>query len=124
MEGQREFNPSNHHHDVVITNSPFIVACFRKEDVFLYDDSVQSLTVPDFETYGAGFDVLMKQLHGIQSLLPQLVVDEIRTNLKYSDGTVTKDEADARTLTLINTMGLSMEKAYLLRKLAPNKDAS
>lgn len=111
MIQQREFNKHDYDEAIVITNSPFIVACFHAVDVLVERDD-GGLEAPIEETYGAGFDVLMKQLNGIKSMIPQVVVEEIRAHL---------DMGDSNALAYLEHIGLSMEKAYLLRKLQPNK---
>ncbi len=108
---QQQFDPKKKDAEIVITNSPFIVSCFRAIDVLVENDNGELLP-PIEETYGAGFDVLLKQLNNIKSLLPQVAVDDIREQLSQGD--------DSKALAYILTMGLSMEQAYLKRKLAPS----
>lgn len=114
MVEQQLFNPIDYTEDAVITNSPFIASCFRKEDVLIHvaDDGTHGddYFMPSFETYGAGFDVLLKQLNNIKTLLPQVVVDEMRLHLNGDDTTA---------LEYMETLGSSMERAYLTRKLQP-----
>ena len=62
------------------------------------------------ETYGASFDVLIKDLFELRSLISQSVVDEIREQLKLGDGHAKE--------WIENNLGLSAERAYLLRKLS------
>jgi hypothetical protein len=106
---QREFDPKNYNDDFVITNSPFIVSCFRSINILILNDN-NEYTYPDSEIYGASFDVLLKQLNGLKSLLPNIVVEDIRMHLK---------EEDSVALEYIKSIGLSSEQAYLIRKLQP-----
>lgn len=109
MEEQRKFVPNDHNNLFVITNSPFIVACFRRSNV-LIKTGISSFEPPAMETYGASFEVLYKYLNKAGSLLPQIVVDEIREAIDINDEFALKH---------IKELGNSGEKAYLLRKLAP-----
>jgi hypothetical protein len=107
---QRNFNPKDYdNYDYVITNCPFIVSCFRAVNVVIFDND--EYTSPNCETYGSCFEVLSKTLNGFTSMLPQLVVDDIKIQLE-------KDKEIA--LEYITNIGDSMDKAYLLRKLDPN----
>tara|TARA_B100000749_G_C18445956_1_gene474252 strand:- start:389 stop:862 length:474 start_codon:yes stop_codon:yes gene_type:complete len=104
---QKAFDPDNYQQDWVVTNSPLIVSCFRRNDVFVYQDSGELVPVR-FETYGASFDVLLKSLNGFKSLLPDKVVAEVREMLT---------KGDIEALAFIERLGDSGEKAYLKRKL-------
>lgn len=113
---QREFDKHAYQGiEYVLTNSPFIVACFHAQDVLVYDDEADTFCPPNSETYGASFEVLMKQLNDIKSSLPQVVVDEVRAHLKMGD---------SNALAFVEHLGSSAEKAYLLRKLQPRKEES
>ena len=104
---QKAFDPDNYQQDWIVTNSPLIVSCFHRNDVFIYQDSGELVPV-GFETYGASFDVLLKSLNGFKSLLPDKVVAEVRDMLT---------KGDSEALSFIEGLGDSGEKAYLKRKL-------
>jgi hypothetical protein len=106
MEEQRKFNPITNK-IYVITNSPFIVSCFRKEYV-LIQKGISAYEPVNFETYGSSFEVLFKMLNKSGSLLPQIVVEEIREHIKLGN---------KKTLSYLETIGDSSEKAYLKHKL-------
>ncbi len=67
------------------------------------------MQVAQSETYGSSFDVLIKDLFGLQSLISQSVINEIREQLNKGD--------DHALEWIENNLGLSAEKAYLTRKL-------
>ncbi|WP_067222754.1 hypothetical protein [Marinomonas gallaica] len=68
------------------------------------------MEVVQSETYGASFDVLIKDLFDLRSLISQSVIDEIREQLKHGD--------DHSREWIEANLGLSAEKAYLIRKLS------
>jgi hypothetical protein len=110
MVEQRQFNPAKtgENYDYVITNSPFIVGCFRAINVSIYDAEKNEFSPPIGETYGGSFDVLLKQMNQLKSLLPQIVVDDIRLAL---------DGDPKAAISHLNSFAPSSERAYLLHRL-------
>lgn len=97
----------------VSTHSPFMVSSLKRNNVYHFrrsDNGLIDMTVAQNETYGASFDVLIKDLFDMRSLISQSVIDEIRKQLK-------KGDSDARKWIEAN-LGLSAEKAYLISKLS------
>lgn len=95
------------------THSPFMVSSLKRNNVYQFrrsDDGLIDMKVAQNETYGASFDVLIKDLFDLRSLISQSVIDEIREQLKQGDD-------HAREWIEAN-LGLSAEKAYLIRKLS------
>ncbi|MBQ4851090.1 AAA family ATPase [Pseudoalteromonas sp. MMG012] len=95
------------------THSPFMVSSLKRNNVYQFrrsDDGLIDMKVAQNETYGASFDVLIKDLFDLRSLISQSVIDEIREQLKQGDD-------NAREWIEAN-LGLSAEKAYLIRKLS------
>ena len=95
------------------THSPFMVSSLKRNNVYQFrrsDDGLIDMKVAQNETYGASFDVLIKDLFDLRSLISQSVIDEIREQLKQGDN-------HAREWIEAN-LGLSAEKAYLIRKLS------
>jgi predicted ATPase len=95
------------------THSPFMISSLKKSNVYRFgrsDNDVIRMTPALDQTYGASFDVLIKQYFGLKSLISQSVITEIREKLKLND---------AEALAWINeNLGSSPEKAYLQRKLS------
>jgi len=99
------------------THSPFMVSSLQREDVFLFkkDDAGKINMEPvGSQTYGASFEVLIKEYFNLQSLISQTVVEDIKANLPKDESTEERQKAK-RWIT--EHIGESMEKAYLLRKL-------
>jgi predicted ATPase len=99
---------------VLSTHSPFLISSLRKENVFRFERrGLRTEMAPVVsETFGASFDVLIKQYFALKSTISQTAVTEILQHL--NDQTLT----DAtRRQWIDESMGDSMEKAYLLRKL-------
>jgi predicted ATPase len=99
-------------HVFISTHSPFMISSLKKENVFFFQRtngfiSMQSINA---QTYGASFDVLIKQLFGLRSLISQTAVEEIKEHLDQDGNMVSR-------LWIQENLGESMEKAYLLRKL-------
>jgi len=97
----------------ISTHSPFMVSSLNRKNVYQFrrnNNGIIDMQVVQNETYGASFDVLIKDLFELRSLISQSVVDEIREQLKLGDGHAKK--------WIENNLGLSAERAYLLRKLS------
>jgi predicted ATP-binding protein involved in virulence len=97
----------------ISTHSPFMISSLKRNNVYQFsrsDDGLIDMKVTQNETYGASFDVLIKDLFDLRSLISQSVIDEIRMRLKHGDG-------HAREW-IEENLGLSAEKAYLIRKLS------
>ncbi|MFL7025218.1 AAA family ATPase [Enterovibrio norvegicus] len=94
------------------THSPFMISSLKRENVLMFsrcEDGTIDYRRPTKETYGASFDVLIKQHFGLHSLISQTVVEEIREQLKQGD-------SHAREW-IEQNLGMSPEKAYLMKKL-------
>lgn len=97
----------------ISTHSPFMVSSLKRSNVYQFrrdGNELIDMEVAQNETYGASFDVLIKDLFDLRSLISQSVIDEIRTQLKQGDD-------HARDWIEVN-LGLSAEKAYLIRMLS------
>lgn len=97
----------------ISTHSPFMVSSLKRNNVYQFyrsDNGLIDMKVVQNETYGASFDVLIKDLFNLRSLISQSVIDEIREQLKKGD--------DHAKEWLENNLGLSAEKGYLIKKLS------
>jgi predicted ATPase len=97
----------------ISAHSPFMVSSLKRNNVYQFrrsDDGLIDMKVAQNETYGASFDVLIKDLFELRSLISQSVIDEIREQLKQGDGHAIE--------WIEENLGLSAEKAYLIRKLS------
>jgi predicted ATP-binding protein involved in virulence len=97
----------------VSTHSPFMISSLKRSDVYYFrrnQDGFIEVNTAQNETYGASFDVLIKDLFELRSLISQSVVDEIREQLKHGD-------THARNW-IEQNLGPSAEKVYLIRKLS------
>lgn len=95
------------------THSPFMISSLKRNNVYCFkreENHQITMTSPQNETYGASFDVLIKDLFGMRSLISQSVITEIREQLNYGD-------AHAKEW-IQNNLGLSAERAYMIRKLS------
>jgi predicted ATPase len=96
------------------THSPFLVSSLKRENVYRFErsDNTVAMSPVERETYGASFDVLIKDFFGLSSLISQTAVDDIKQRLH--DNSLSNEQ---RREWLEDNVGDSMEKAYLLRKL-------
>ena len=97
----------------ISTHSPFMVSSLKRNNVYQFsrsDIGLIDMKMAQNETYGASFDVLIKDLFDLRSLISQSVIDEIRVQLKEGND-------HAREWIEAN-LGLSAEKAYLIRELS------
>lgn len=95
------------------THSPFMISSLKKENVFFFErnhNGLIDLKPVNEETYGASFDVIIKRYFGLKSLISHSVIDEIREQLKLGD-------AQAKQW-IEDNLGLSAERAYLIKKLS------
>ena len=99
------------------THSPFMISSLKKSDVYRFErdgNGFIKMNRAENQTYGASFDVLIKEYFDLKSLISQTVVEDIKAHLPKGDSQEEKDQARAW---LNENVGESMEKAYLLRKL-------
>jgi predicted ATPase len=97
----------------VSTHSPFMISSLKRSNVFQFsrdDRNLISMRLVTQETFGASFDVLIKVLFELRSLISQSVVKEIREQLKQGD--------EHAKNWIEQNLGASPEKAYLIRKLS------
>ncbi|OOF27107.1 AAA family ATPase [Salinivibrio proteolyticus] len=97
----------------ISTHSPFMVSSLKRSNVYQFHRSENGsidMNMARNETYGASFDVLIKDLFELRSLISQSVIDEIREQLKCGDSHAAQ--------WIEQNLGLSAEKAYLIRKLS------
>ncbi|EPI2105766.1 AAA family ATPase [Providencia rettgeri] len=97
----------------ISTHSPFMISSLKRNNVYQFrrnDNCLIDMRVVQNETYGASFDVLIKDLFELRSLISQGVIDEIRKQLKQGD--------EHAKNWIEQHLGLSPEKAYLIRKLS------
>jgi len=94
------------------THSPFMVSSLKCQNVYQFrrdDNGFIRMNMVQNETYGASFDVLIKELFGLRSLISQSVIEEIRKQLEQGE--------EHAKVWMENNLGLSAERAYLIRKL-------
>ena len=97
----------------ISTHSPFMVSSLKRNNVYQFsrsDHGLIDMKMAQNETYGASFDVLIKDLFDLRSLISQSVIDEIRVQLKQGN--------DHAKKWIEANLGLSAEKAYLIRELS------
>jgi predicted ATPase len=102
---------------ILSTHSPFMISSLRKTDVYRFarnENNLITMNQAENQTYGASFDVLIKEYFDLKSLISQTVVEDIKSHLPNDDSQ--QEKLRAREW-LIENIGESMEKAYLLRKL-------
>jgi len=97
----------------VVTSSPLVVGHYRRDEVLILRNGV--LDVPYIETFGCGIEVLLKALLEVRSTINTTSVTAIRKKIKQRDDSeITQEELMA----WLDTIGDSMEKAYLKSKLS------
>ncbi|TKF36141.1 AAA family ATPase [Vibrio kanaloae] len=102
---------------ILSTHSPFMVSSLKRENVLFFKrDEIGSIQMKpvDSQTYGASFEVLIKQHFGLRSLISQTVVEAVKEFLPKDES---PEAAEAAREWIESNLGDSMEKAYLLRKL-------
>lgn len=102
---------------ILSTHSPFMISSLNKTEVYRFerdDNNIIHMNQAQNQTYGASFDVLIKEYFDLKSLISQTVVEDIKVHLPRDDSPEEKERAKNW---LTENIGESMEKAYLLRKL-------
>lgn len=102
---------------ILSTHSPFMISSLKKTEVYRFerdDNDIIRMNQAQNQTYGASFDVLIKEYFDLKSLISQTVVEDIKAHLPKDDSPEEKERAKNW---LTENIGESMEKAYLLRKL-------
>lgn len=98
---------------ILSTHSPFMISSLKKEDVFFFkrnEENQIEMRPVNSQTYGASFDVLIKEFFNLKSLISQSAIEDIRDQLAISDEHA-KQWIEAN-------LGMSSEKAYMIRKLS------
>lgn len=96
----------------VSTHSPFMISSLKRENVYKFEresNGLISMGMAQSNTYGASFDVLIKDLFELKSLISHSVIDDIREKLKEGD--------EVARVWIEQNLGLSPERSYLLKKL-------
>lgn len=63
--------------DTVVTESPWIISCYYREDVFIWDSEIKDWVNPCPETYGASVDHIYTSILGIDCLLPRIPLNGV-----------------------------------------------
>ncbi len=99
------------------THSPFMISSLKKSEVYAFERNENGLiqmNAVENQTYGASFDVLIREHFDLQSLISQTVVKDIKSHLPQDDSPQARKQSREW---IAENIGESMEKAYLLRKL-------
>lgn len=102
---------------ILSTHSPFMISSLRQTEVYRFernDNAFITMNQAENQTYGASFDVLIKEYFDLQSLISQTVVEDIKAHLPKNNS---PDERRAALTWITDNIGESMEKAYLMKKL-------
>ena len=97
----------------ISTHSPFMISSLKQQNVFCFkrnEDGFIEMSPAPSQTYGASFDVIIKEYFELRSLISHSVIDEIREQLKDGD--------DHAREWIEENLGLSAERAYLIKKLS------
>jgi predicted ATPase len=99
------------------THSPFMISSLKRENVFFFERSDMgciSMEPVSSQTYGTSFDILVKNHYGLRSLISQTVVEDVKNRLPEDND---PEAVIVARRWIEESLGESMEKAYLLRKL-------
>lgn len=67
----------------VVTENPWIIACYDRENVRIWDSETQEWRCPDYQTYGASESVIYSKILGIHQSLPSAPLDGGKQIRKY-----------------------------------------
>lgn len=119
IKEQQAFNPDDYLTDsevdiYVVTNSPFIVSCFKSSDIYIYGSDGNSFSNPVNEIYGASFDTILTSLVGLDVLIAEKPLKEIKTILLGYDK---EGNSPEDTLKSLEEFGDSFELNYRRNEL-------
>ncbi|MET3480305.1 AAA family ATPase [Variovorax atrisoli] len=99
---------------LVSSHSPFLVSSLPRQAIFHFkkSDGLTSMTMPDSETFGASFDLLIKRHFDLKAAISETAIQEIRG--KLADNNASKGDKIAW---LETSIGDSVERTYLINKL-------
>lgn len=97
--------------DVLVTNSPFLLNQFKRQQVYVHDQNW--ISPIGFNPYGADISIIIKNLCKLNSLQSKVFLDDIKAKLNSPSEAIEYLESQ---------VGDSMEKAYLLRQLRKAKE--
>ncbi|NEX90627.1 AAA family ATPase [Aeromonas rivipollensis] len=110
-------NSEKSSHIFLSTHSPFMISSLKKDDILFFkrqNDGSISVEPIEAQTYGASFDVIIKQYFGLRSLISKTVVNEVKKRLPHDQD---QKKSKATIEWIESNLGESMEKAYLLKRL-------
>jgi len=61
----------------IVTESPWMIACYDREDVYVWDKEYKDWMHPDCQTYGASVDHILHTVLGIDCLLPRIALNGV-----------------------------------------------
>ena len=112
MQQRQQFKPSFETTDAVVSNDPFIISAFKKEDVIICKAHKDRCTIkgsPDFQTFGSAIEYIIPEMFKVPALLSQ---EGIKFMSKAEKSTSMVKLRDA-----IYQLGESFEKRFVYEKL-------
>ena len=62
----------------VITESPWIISCYTREEVYVWDSTINDWEHPDIETYGSDISNILHGLLKIPAMLPMIALAGVK----------------------------------------------
>ncbi|WP_425259247.1 AAA family ATPase [Rubrivivax sp. RP6-9] len=99
---------------LVSSHSPFLVSSLPRQAIFHFKkiDRVTSMDMPDSETFGASFELLIKRHFDLKAAISETAIQEIRG--KLADNSLSTGD---KLAWLESSVGDSVERTYLINKL-------
>lgn len=99
---------------LVSSHSPFLVSSLPRQAIFHFKkvDRVTSMDMPDSETFGASFELLIKRHFDLKAAISETAIQEIRG--KLADNSLSTGD---KLAWLEASVGDSVERTYLINKL-------
>lgn len=103
--------------DAVVSNNPFIISAFKKEDVIICEAQKDKVVFkkgqPEFQTFGASYDFILGKLFGHDLLISKEATKYIQ---KVCEGRNSKKKIKSLRQAIVS-LGESFEKRFIYQKL-------
>jgi len=63
----------------IITDSPFLISLYKREEVFIWNNNSHTWINPEFQTYACSYHIIMHRLFNV-SCIPKATLDGTVTN--------------------------------------------
>jgi hypothetical protein len=111
MKQRQEFKPPNETTSAIVSNDPFIISAFKKEDVIICKAQKNRCVIkgsPDFQTFGSAVEYLIPEMFDAKVLISEEAIKYLQKAVKSSSMKKVREA--------ISKLGESFEKRFLYQR--------